>query len=59
MNLLTTEQAAAFLQMSTRTLEAWRQRGQGPKFVKVGRSVRYDEATLQKWLAGCVVGSTR
>lgn len=26
---------------STRTLEAWRQRGIGPDYVKIGRSVRY------------------
>ncbi len=28
-------------QLSVRTLEAWRQRGVGPRWLRVGRAVRY------------------
>ena len=36
MDLLTTEQAATKLGLSERTLEAWRFRGEGPPFLRVG-----------------------
>jgi predicted DNA-binding transcriptional regulator AlpA len=39
--LLREEEAASFLDLSQRTLQAWRVRGCGPKFHKLGRSVRY------------------
>lgn len=37
----TPEEVAAYLQKPVRTLEQWRYRGVGPRFVKVGRDVRY------------------
>jgi len=43
-------QAAEFLSLSPRTLQAWRVRGCGPTYVKLGRAVRYDLASLQTWL---------
>lgn len=42
--------AAAFLDISHRTLQNWRVRGCGPTYVKLGRAVRYDLASLQTWL---------
>ncbi len=36
---------------STRTLEAWRQRGIGPAYVKIGRSVRYRLDTIEAYEA--------
>ena len=38
--------AAELLGVSTRTLQAWRVRGGGPRFVKVGRAVRYRRREL-------------
>jgi hypothetical protein len=38
---LNKSRAADFLGFSIRTLQAWRWRGGGPKFCKIGRSVRY------------------
>lgn len=47
---LVDERAAAdALGLSVRTLQAWRCRGNGPPFVKAGKSVRYNYATLMKW----------
>jgi hypothetical protein len=44
-------QAAAELNISKRTLQCWRVQGKGPAYLKLGRAVRYDRATLQNWLA--------
>lgn len=54
--LLTTEQAAAYLGTTRRTLEAWRLTGgsggqAGPVFVKVGRLVRYRPSDLEAFVA--------
>lgn len=43
---------------SVRTLERYRVSGDGPRFVKVGRLVRYRASDLDEWLAGRVRGST-
>ncbi len=48
--LLRQEQAAQFLNVSVRTLEAWRHRGGGPRYVKLHRCVRYRRADLLDWL---------
>jgi hypothetical protein len=50
--------AADYLALSWRTLQSWRVKGQGPRFLKIGRSVRYREDDLRAFLDGCVVGST-
>jgi len=50
MRLLTQEQAAEFLQIPPRTLEAWRLHKGGPPFVRLGRHVRYVEAELHDWV---------
>jgi predicted DNA-binding transcriptional regulator AlpA len=43
---LNENQAAEFLGVSVRTLQAWRVRGGGPPYVKIGRSVRYQRRAL-------------
>jgi hypothetical protein len=35
------EQAALILNVSVRTLQSWRLRGGGPRYLKMGRLVRY------------------
>ena len=48
--LLRPREAAAFLGFTTRALEAWRQRGGGPRFVRVSsRAIRYRRKDLQAW----------
>lgn len=49
-SLLTTKQAAAYLNLSERTLEQWRWEGKGPAFEKVGRLVRYRLSAIEAWL---------
>lgn len=46
---LTVEDAAEFLCVSVKTLEAWRRLGKGPMFVKLGRSVRYTMRALDQF----------
>lgn len=48
--LITTAEAATFLTLSPRTLENWRNRQEGPPFVKMGTAVRYDTDALEKWV---------
>jgi len=56
--LLTTEQAAGFLNRPARTLEDWRYTGGGPPYVKMGRAVRYRASDLLEWVDDRVVQST-
>jgi excisionase family DNA binding protein len=48
--LLNTKEAADALGLSERTLERWRVTGGGPRYVKVGRAVRYLLADLIEWV---------
>lgn len=50
MTMLTTEKAAAYLGLAVATLEAWRVRGGGPVFRKLGRAVRYRQEDLETFL---------
>lgn len=47
-----TEQAAAYLKVSTQLLELMRIRGDGPKFSRLGgnRLIRYRRASLDEWV---------
>jgi predicted DNA-binding transcriptional regulator AlpA len=47
--LLTPKEAANFLRVSQSWLAKARMRGDGPSYVKIGRSVRYAEAALLAW----------
>jgi len=50
--LLTTDEAADFLGVSTRKLEQLRSEGGGPTYVKLGyRTIRYRPAALEGWIA--------
>lgn len=55
---LTTEQAAAYVGLAKNTLDRWRWSGDGPRFRKLGRSVRYTRADLDAWLDACATSST-
>lgn len=49
--LVTTDVAAKYLgNLKTNTLEGWRIRGYGPRYIKIGRLVRYDLADLDTYI---------
>ncbi len=52
-NLITTEDAALLLAVSPRTLEAWRLRGGGPRYVCLTnrRTVRYRKSDIDAFIA--------
>ena len=57
-NFYSTRQLANRLGVTTRYLETLRTQGDGPRFLKFGRSVRYAESAVQEWLAAREYGST-
>lgn len=49
--LLDTRQAAELLGLRPAALAAWRQRGDGPPYIRISsRCVRYDPGDLTEWL---------
>jgi predicted DNA-binding transcriptional regulator AlpA len=58
MTLLSAREAATLLHLSERTLERFRVSGTGPKFVRLGRSVRYRLADIEAHIASRTVSST-
>lgn len=48
--LLEPKEAAAALNVSVSWLAKARMRGDGPPFIKIGRSVRYSDVSLQQWM---------
>jgi len=57
--VMTEKQASDYLQLTTRTLQAWRYRGGGPKYIRVSsKCVRYRQSDIDKWLAERVASST-
>ena len=50
LTLVDNKQAADILGVHYLTLQNWRSTGKSPKFIKVGRSVRYRLSDLKAWL---------
>lgn len=48
--LLTEAEVAVIVKKPPRTLRQWRWLGTGPRYVKVGRAVRYRPTDLVSWL---------
>jgi predicted DNA-binding transcriptional regulator AlpA len=48
--LLTAREAANFLRVSESWLAKARMQGNGPPFVKIGRSIRYRQSDLLRWM---------
>jgi predicted DNA-binding transcriptional regulator AlpA len=48
--LLTPKEAARLLKLSTSWLTKSRMRGDGPPYIRMGRSIRYTEAALLQWM---------
>jgi excisionase family DNA binding protein len=53
-----TREAADYLGVRSGTLEAWRIRGGGPLFIKMGRSIRYRLEDLQRFIEENIKSST-
>lgn len=49
---LSEQEAARRTRLSRRTLQGWRARGEGPRYVKLGRAVRYPIRDLEEFVAG-------
>jgi predicted DNA-binding transcriptional regulator AlpA len=49
--MLTLQEACAFLRIPEGTLRYWRHLGAGPRSFKIGRHVRYWKADLIDWLS--------
>lgn len=45
------EDVANILKVSRKTLQAWRGQGKGPRFLKIGRSIRYSEDSLADFMS--------
>ena len=56
--VLTTEQAADYLQVSKQKLEIDRHHGRGVVFTKIGRLIRYRKSDIDSYLAGNVRHNT-
>jgi predicted DNA-binding transcriptional regulator AlpA len=56
--LLTTTETAKLLRLSLSWLAKSWMRGDGPPYVKLGRSVRYDEGALAHWMKSRLRSST-
>jgi predicted site-specific integrase-resolvase len=57
--LRTEAEAAQKLRCARKTLQNWRWAGKGPRFVKLDTGgIRYDDADLERFVAGRVYGST-
>lgn len=56
--LLTTKQAATYLNVSVNTLNRWRWAGRGPTFAKMGDVVRYSQSDLDAYVAANKHAST-
>jgi hypothetical protein len=56
--LLNTKTLAARLNKSEATLNQWRVTGEGPEFIRVGRTPLYRPSAVEKWLNSRTVSFT-
>jgi predicted site-specific integrase-resolvase len=47
---LDTYEAAIRMGITRQTMQRWRKRGYGPKYLKVGKEYRYSEREIVSWL---------
>jgi len=55
---LDTKAAAQYIGLAAHTLEKMRSSGGGPKYMKLGRAVRYSPDLLDEWMEARIVSST-
>lgn len=61
--LLTNAEAAALIGIQPNSLEIWRSKGKGPKFIKLDphslrSAVRYRQSDIEEWIDTCTCLST-
>lgn len=56
--LKTTEEAAEYLRLGKSTLDKKRMSGGGPRYVRIGNCVAYDEVDLEKYVENHKQNST-
>jgi predicted DNA-binding transcriptional regulator AlpA len=56
--LMTEIETGALTRTTPRTLKAWRYLGTGPRFFKIGRSVRYSKQAVLAWIEERAFNST-
>lgn len=55
---ITTKEFAEMLGVTENTIVIWRTKGFGPKYYKLGRSVRYKKADVEAWIDENISQST-
>jgi excisionase family DNA binding protein len=55
---LTEREVAELLGLSVATLRAWRHRGKGPRFLRLGRAVRYLRSDVADFVRASAVDTT-
>lgn len=50
--LLTQKEVKEIIRLADSTLEQWRLKGKGPKFIKLGRLVRYRLSDIEAYISG-------
>jgi excisionase family DNA binding protein len=48
--LMTIGELSDYLKVPTQTLYQWRTKGYGPKGVRIGKHIRYDEQDVRAWV---------
>lgn len=56
--LLSAGRAAELIGNHPKTLEKWRARGIGPKYLRLGGRIRYTAQAIQEYISSCVVDPT-
>ena len=56
--ILVPNEAADYLRISPETLRQWRHLGEGPRYLKMGRAVRYRQSDLDLWINAIGVDPT-
>ena len=49
-SLITPDTLADRLGVQRRTIDEWRITGRGPKYIRIGKAVRYRPAAVDEWL---------
>lgn len=57
-SLLTEHHVAQRLNVSVGRVRRWRLQGEGPQYIKIGASVRYEPEHFEAWLASLPGGGT-
>ena len=55
---LTPQQAADVIGISKSTLAKLRLKGDGPKYLKIGKTILYRPPDIEEWMAGRIFNST-